>query len=77
MKRQATQANRLSQFINMRWEITARYLTSASEEFEGLWERNGAFYAQLSLPDSTTGRKTVRRVRLEDKDRHTTWIGQG
>lgn len=34
----------------------------------GLWERNGAFYAQLTVTDPTTGRKKVRRVRLEDKD---------
>ena len=34
----------------------------------GLWQRNGTFYAQLSIPDPLTGRKFVRRVRLEDKD---------
>jgi integrase len=34
----------------------------------GLWERNQTFYAQLSIPDPLTGRKSVRRVRLEDKD---------
>jgi len=34
----------------------------------GLWERNGAFYAQLTITDAATGTKAVRRVRLEDKD---------
>ena len=34
----------------------------------GLWERNSTYYAQLSIPDPLTGRKSVRRVRLEDKD---------
>jgi len=34
----------------------------------GLWERNGTFYGQLTLTDPATGRKIVRRVRMEDKD---------
>jgi integrase len=34
----------------------------------GLWERNGAFYGQLTITDANTGKKVVRRVRLEDKD---------
>jgi integrase len=34
----------------------------------GLWERNGAFYGQLTIADPNTGAKAVRRVRLEDKD---------
>lgn len=33
-----------------------------------MWERNETFYAQLTVPDPRTGRKAVRRVRLEDKD---------
>ena len=31
----------------------------------GLWVRNGRFYARLSIEDSSTGRKAVRRVPLE------------
>ncbi|MBI5383165.1 MAG: site-specific integrase [Verrucomicrobia bacterium] len=34
----------------------------------GLWQRNGAYYAQIMLADAATGRKCVRRVRLEDSD---------
>ena len=34
----------------------------------GLWERNGAYYAQLTVTDETTGKKVVRRTRLEDAD---------
>ncbi len=30
----------------------------------GLWQRNGRFYARLSIEDIQTGRKTVRRVPL-------------
>ncbi len=30
----------------------------------GLWQRNGRFYARLSIEDTQTGRKTVRRVPL-------------
>ena len=34
----------------------------------GLWERNGAYYAQITVTDETTGKKAVRRTRLEDAD---------
>jgi hypothetical protein len=34
----------------------------------GLWERNGTFYGQLTITDPGTGSKTVRRVRLKDKE---------
>ncbi|MGO8927923.1 MAG: phage integrase SAM-like domain-containing protein [Limisphaerales bacterium] len=34
----------------------------------GLWERNGAYYAQLTVVDESTGKKIVRRTRLEDAD---------
>ena len=33
-----------------------------------LCERNGAYYAQITVADETTGKKTVRRTRLEDGD---------
>jgi len=36
----------------------------------GIWERNNAFYGQLTLTDPASGNKAVRRVRLEDKDGH-------
>jgi len=38
------------------------------QRVRGLWERNGTFYAQLTMPHPTTGLPVVRRVRLEDKD---------
>ncbi len=34
----------------------------------GLWERNGSFYAQLTVEDAGSGKKLVRRVRLEDAE---------
>ena len=34
----------------------------------GLWERNGAYYAQITVADETTGKKAVRRTRLEDAE---------
>ena len=34
----------------------------------GLWERNGAYYAQLTVVDENTGEKIVRRTRLENAD---------
>lgn len=32
----------------------------------GLWVRNGRYYAQLTLEDQVTGKKSVRRIPLED-----------
>lgn len=37
-----------------------------NRQIRGLWERNGSFYAQLSITDQATGQKAVRRVRMED-----------
>jgi integrase len=34
----------------------------------GMWERNGSYYAQMTIPHPTTALPVVRRVRLEDKD---------
>ncbi len=34
----------------------------------GLWSRNGAYYAQLTIVDPATGKKAVRRARLEDSE---------
>ena len=34
----------------------------------GLWERNETFYGQMTVTNPDNGAKTVRRVRLEDKD---------
>ncbi len=36
----------------------------------GLWERNGAYYAQLTVMDEAAGKKMVRRTRLEDAEGH-------
>ena len=41
---------------------------SRKRRLRGIWERNGAFYGQLTIADPATGAKAVRRVRLEDKD---------
>jgi hypothetical protein len=41
----------------------------------GLWERNGAFYAQFTVPDPTTGREEARRARLEDGNPDPTLAG--
>lgn len=33
----------------------------------GLWVRNGRYYAQLTIPDHDTGKKSMRRVPLKDE----------
>ena len=42
-----------------------RFTTPASVKFRGLWERNGRYYAQLTVKDPNTRAKAVRRIPLE------------
>jgi hypothetical protein len=45
-----------------------RVFDGRKRRLRGLWERNGAFYGQLTVSNAQTGSKAVRRVRLEHKD---------
>ena len=40
-------------------------LDKRKHAIRGLWERNGRYYAQITVEDSTTGMKRVKRVPLE------------
>lgn len=42
-----------------------KVLDKRKRPIRGLWERNGNFYAQITVEDQNTGVKTVKRVRLE------------
>jgi hypothetical protein len=33
-----------------------------------LWKRNDRYYAQLAITDAATGKKSIRRVALMDKE---------
>jgi integrase len=46
----------------------AKVFDQRKRRVRGLWERNGAYYAQLTVTDEGTAKKVVRRVRLEDAD---------
>lgn len=46
----------------------AKVYDQRKQRVRGLWQRNGTFYAQLTIPHPVTGLPVVRRVRLEDKD---------
>src|SRR5476649_1684359 len=46
----------------------AKVFDERKRRMRGLWKRNGTFYAQLTLLDEGAGKKTVRRVRLEDEN---------
>jgi integrase len=46
----------------------AKVLDGRKQPVRGLWERNGRFYAQLTVENPLTGVKKVRRVPLVDKD---------
>ena len=43
-----------------------RVVDSRKRPIRGLWKRNGSFYAQLTIEDPNTGKKQVKRIRLED-----------
>src|SRR5271155_3974849 len=42
-----------------------KVLDKRKRPIRGLWERNGRYYAQLTVEDQTTGIKQVKRVPLE------------
>jgi integrase len=67
----ATSAN--VELLSVRKHGSGQYqkvFDARKRRLRGLWERNGAFYGQLTITDPNTGAKAVRRVRLEDKDRN-------
>ena len=46
----------------------AKVLDGRKQPIRGLWIRNGRYYAQLTIEDSKTGNKSVRRIPLLNKD---------
>jgi integrase len=46
----------------------SKVLDGRKQPVRGLWERNGRYYAQLTVENPITGEKKVRRVPLVDKD---------
>jgi integrase len=46
----------------------AKVLDGRKQPVRGLWQRNGRFYAQVSIEDFSTGLKRVRRVPLNDPE---------
>ncbi len=42
-----------------------KVLDQRKRAIRGLWERNGRYYAQITIEDSNTGIKSVKRVPLE------------
>src|SRR5580693_7565868 len=46
----------------------SKVLDGRKQPVRGLWERNGRYYAQLTVENAITGEKKVRRVPLVDKD---------
>lgn len=71
MKSNATASNSTNQTGVVRQHSLAQYakvFDQRKRRVRGLWERNGAYYAQLTVTDEGTDKKVVRRVRLEDAD---------
>ena len=71
MKRSATQNTTTGSNNSIQQHAGASYAKvrdQRKQPVRGLWERNGSFYAQMTMPHPTTGLPVVRRVRLEDKD---------
>jgi hypothetical protein len=46
----------------------AKVLDGRKQPVRGLWQRNGRYYAQISIEDFSTGLKRVRRVPLVNPD---------
>ena len=46
----------------------SKVLDGRKQPIRGLWERNGRYYAQLTVENAISGQKKVRRVPLKNKD---------
>jgi integrase len=71
MKSNATASNTNNQIVTVRQHRARQYakvFDQRKRRVRGLWERNQTFYAQLTVDDEATGKKAVRRVRLEDSE---------
>src|SRR5436309_1649992 len=73
MKPNETKSNTTRQSVHVRQHGSAKYkkvFDGRKQRIRGLWRRGAAFYAQITAEDSITGKKVVRRVRLEDADKN-------
>ena len=75
MKGNETQGSSVASLQNVKLSVRQhrggqyqKVFDARKRRVRGLWGRNGAFYAQLTLPHPVTNLPVVRRVRLEDKD---------
>src|SRR5438093_13053870 len=71
MKRDETASNTGTESVQARQHAGAKYrkvFDGRKQRIRGLWKRGDAYYAQLTAEDAITGRKVVRRVRLEDEN---------
>ncbi len=46
----------------------SKVLDGRKQPIRGLWERNGRYYAQITLENLISGEKKVKRVPLKDND---------
>ena len=70
MKANDTASNSTSMVSNGQSHVAtfSKVLDGRKQPIRGLWERNGRYYAQITLENLITGVKKVRRVPLKDKD---------
>lgn len=69
MQGHASKSTGTNTAVNSRSHRSATYQKARDARkrpIRGLWVRNGRFYAQLTIEDSSTGKKAVRRVPLID-----------
>jgi integrase len=71
MKRLNTESNHSTQSVQRHQHAGGRYkqvFDGRKARIRGLWKRDDRFYAQLTIEDAISGKKAVRRIRLEDAD---------
>ncbi len=49
----------------MKTSSFTKVFNGRNQRVRGLWERNGSYYAQLTVIDQATNLPVVRRIRLE------------
>ena len=61
----ASHRTKLLATFNIGAQDTAKVCDKRKRPIRGLWERNGRYYAQITVEEPVTGSKRVRRISVQ------------
>lgn len=68
MKSPASESGTKTAQVSLHAPTFSKVLDGRKQPVRGLWRRGERFYAQLTIEESGTGKKSVRRVPIKDKE---------